>query len=82
VIRDQRDFDIIRKNSSGNRIIRGDAETRIKELKHDFVFDSFNINNFCGTEAALNMVMLGYNLMSLFRESILGSKVQNKLSTL
>jgi hypothetical protein len=61
---------------------RGDAENRIKELKYDFVFDSFNINNFYGTEAALNMIMLGYNLMSLFRQSILGSKVQYKLSTL
>jgi len=28
------------------------------------------------------MIMLGYNLMSLFRQSILGSKVQYKLSTL
>jgi hypothetical protein len=28
------------------------------------------------------MGMLGYNLMSLFRQSILGSKVQYKLSTL
>ena len=61
---------------------RGNAENRIKELKYDFVFDSFNINNFYGTEAELNMVMLDYNLMSLFRQSILGSKVQYKLSTL
>ena len=61
---------------------RGDAENRIKELKYDFGFDSFNIDNFYGTEAALNMVMLAYNLMSLFRQSILGSKVQHKLSTL
>jgi hypothetical protein len=30
----------------------------------------------------LNMIMLGYNLMSLFRQSILGRKVQYKLSTL
>ncbi|MGB4543530.1 MAG: hypothetical protein WBI25_03035, partial [Smithellaceae bacterium] len=34
------------------------------------------------TEAALNMVMLAYNLMSLFRQSIIGTKVQQKLSTL
>lgn len=61
---------------------RADAENRIKELKYDFGFDSFNIDNFYGTEAALNMVMLAYNLMSLFRQSILGSKVQHKLSTL
>ena len=61
---------------------RADAENRIKELKYDFGFDSFNIDSFYGTEAALNMVMLAYNLMSLFRQSILGSKVQHKLSTL
>jgi hypothetical protein len=61
---------------------RADAENRIKELKYDFGFDSFNIDSFYGTEAALNMVMLAYNLMSLFRQSILGNKVQHKLSTL
>jgi hypothetical protein len=61
---------------------RADAENRIKELKYDFGFDSFNIDSFYGTEAALNIVMLAYNLMSLFRQSILGGKVQHKLSTL
>jgi hypothetical protein len=61
---------------------RADAENRIKELKYDFGFDSFNLNNFYGTEAALNMVMLAYNLMSLFRQSILGIHAQQKLSTL
>lgn len=61
---------------------RADAENRIKELKYDFGFDSFNMNSFYGTEAALNTVMLAYNLMSLFRQSIVGNKVQPKLSTL
>ena len=61
---------------------RADAENRIKELKYDFGFDSFNLHSFYGTEAALNMVMLAYNLMSLFRQSIMGSKVQQKMSTL
>jgi hypothetical protein len=61
---------------------RADAENRIKELKYDFGFDSFNINSFYGTEAALNMVMLAYNLMSLFRQTIIGNTVQPKLSTL
>ncbi|MCK7468314.1 MAG: transposase [Desulfosudis oleivorans] len=54
----------------------------MKELKYDFGFDSFNMNSFYGTEAALNTVMLAYNLMSLFRQSIVGNKVQPKLSTL
>jgi hypothetical protein len=61
---------------------RADAENRIKKLKHDFGFDSFNLHSFYGTEAALNMVMRAYNLMSLFRQSIKGSKVQQKMSTL
>lgn len=61
---------------------RGDAENRIKELKYDFGFDSFNMQSFFGTEAALIFAMLAYNLMALFRQFILGSKVQHTLSTL
>ena len=61
---------------------RANAENRIKELKYDFGFGSFNIRNFFGTEAALNFVMLAYNLMSLFRQFILNSKTQHTLSTL
>lgn len=61
---------------------RGDAENRIKELKYDFGFDSFNMNSFFGTEAALIFAMLAYNLMALFRQFILNSKVQHTLSTL
>ncbi len=45
---------------------RADAENRIKELKEDFGADSFNVDDFFATEAALNFVMMGYNLMSLF----------------
>ena len=44
---------------------RGDAENRIKELKYDFGFDSFNMQSFFGTEAALIFAMLAYNLMAL-----------------
>lgn len=59
-----------------------DAENRIKELKYDFGFISFNVRSFYGTEAALNMVMMAYNLMSLFRQVSMDSKVHPKLSTL
>jgi hypothetical protein len=31
---------------------RGDAENGIKELKYDFGFESFNLNNFFLTEPA------------------------------
>jgi len=61
---------------------RGDAENRIKELKYDFGFDSFNLKSFFGTESALTFVMLAYNLMALFRQFVLNSKVQHTLSTL
>ncbi len=42
----------------------------------------FCINNFYGTEAAFRMVLIAYNLMSLFRQGILKEKVQQTLSTL
>jgi hypothetical protein len=61
---------------------RATSENRIKELKYDFGLGSFNIQNFYGTEAALNFVMLAYNLMSLFRQFILNSRTQHTLSTL
>jgi hypothetical protein len=61
---------------------RGDAENRIKELKYDFGFDSFNLNDFYATEAALTFAMIAYNLMSLFRMFVLQEKTQKTLSTL
>jgi Transposase DDE domain group 1 len=61
---------------------RGDAENRIKELKADFGFESFNLNGFFPTEAALTFVMIAYNLMALFRTFILQEKTQKTLSTL
>lgn len=48
---------------------RADCENRIKELKYDFGADSFCLRHFWATEAALNTVMIGYNLMSLFRQA-------------
>ena len=61
---------------------RGDAENRIMELKYDFGFDSFNLNNFFATEAASTFAMIAYNLMSLFRIFVLQEKTQKTLSTL
>jgi len=61
---------------------RGDAENRIKELKYDFGFDSFNLNDFFATEAALTFAMIAYNLMSIFRMFVLQEKTQKTLSTL
>lgn len=61
---------------------RGDAENRIKELKHDFGAESFNLKDFNATEAALTFAMIAYNLMSLFRTFVLQEKTQKTLSTL
>lgn len=61
---------------------RGDAENRIKELKYDFGFDSFNLKGFFPTEAALTFAMISYNLMALFRMFVLQEKTQKTLSTL
>ena len=61
---------------------RANAENRIKELKYDFGFDSFNLKGFFATEAALTFAMIAYNLMSLFRTFVLQDKVQKTLSTL
>ena len=62
--------------------MRADAENRIKELKYDFGADNFNVKNFSATEAVMNFVMLAYNLMSLFRQVVLGGKVQPTLKTM
>jgi IS4 transposase len=61
---------------------RGDGENRIKELKYDFGFDSFNLSNLFATEAALSFAMFSYNLMSLFSMFVLQEKTQKRLSTL
>ncbi|MDP3496615.1 MAG: transposase [Candidatus Nitrotoga sp.] len=61
---------------------RADCENRIKELKADFGLDSFNVNDFYATDAALGFAMLSYNLMSLFRQAVLRGSVQYTLATL
>lgn len=61
---------------------RADCENRIKELKADFGLDAFNLKDFWTTEAALGFAMLAYNLMSVFRQAVMRSRVQYTLSTL
>lgn len=62
--------------------MRADAENRIKELKYDFGADSFNMQSFYATEAALNVVMMAYNFISLFRQVVLNTKVHEQMKTL
>jgi hypothetical protein len=61
---------------------RAEAENRIKELKYDFGASSFNVKDFWATEAALNFVMMAYNLMSLFRQNVLGTSTHQRMKTL
>jgi len=61
---------------------RADSENRIRELKHDFGLDSFNMRNFWATEAALSFAMVAYNLMSLFRQAVMRTETQHTLLTL
>ena len=61
---------------------RADAENRIKELKYDFGSDSFNMQSFFATEAALHVVMMAYNFVSLFRQFVLNSPIHSKMKTL
>lgn len=61
---------------------RADAENRIKELKYDFGSDSFNMQSFFGTEAALHVVMMAYNFVSLFRQFVLNTPIHEQMKTL
>jgi hypothetical protein len=46
---------------------RADSENRIKELRQDFGLNSFSLDDFYATEAALIVAMTAYNLMAIFR---------------
>ena len=61
---------------------RADAENRIEELKYDFGLDSFCLDSFYATEAAFRSVMVAYNMISLFRQAVLGVKIQPRLATI
>ena len=61
---------------------RADCENKIKELKADFGFDSFNMQQFAATEAALNFVVIAYNIMSLFKQAVLQTNTFQQLKTL
>jgi len=61
---------------------RADCENRIKEIKEDFGFDNFNMQDFAATEAALNFVVVAYNIMSLFKQAVLQSETLHQLKTL
>jgi hypothetical protein len=61
---------------------RADSENRIKELLQDFAMSGFASQKFWATEAAFRMALCAYNLMSLFRQALLGAASKHTLSTL
>ncbi len=61
---------------------RGDEENRIKELKEDFGLQGFCIDDFCTTGTAMRLVMIAYNLMSLFNQLTLQKQPSPTLATL
>ena len=60
---------------------RADSENGIKELKSEFGINGFCLHKFYATEAAFRMILIAYNLLSLFRQAILKQKIQPTLST-
>jgi DNA-directed RNA polymerase subunit N (RpoN/RPB10) len=61
---------------------RADSENRIEELKYDFGLNGFCLNDFYATEAAFRMIIMGYNIISLFRQLILKWTAQPRLQTI
>lgn len=61
---------------------RGEAENRIKELKYDFGMDGFALKSFQATEAAFRFVMIAFNIMTIFKQAIMRSKINHRLPTI
>lgn len=61
---------------------RGDSENRIKELKYDYGMDGFALQNFGAMEAAFRFIMVAFNIMTLFKQSIMSSPKNHRLSTI
>jgi hypothetical protein len=61
---------------------RANCENRIKELKYDYGLDKMNQTSFDGTEAALKLMTVAYNFLSLFKQVIIGGEVRWRLKTL
>ncbi len=61
---------------------RADSENRIRELLQDFAISGFVSQKFWATEAAFRLACWAYNLMSLFRQALLGQAAKHTLGTL
>jgi len=53
-----------------------------QRIQYDFGLDSFVVRQSWATEATLSVVMLAYNLMSVFRRTVIRQKSHQTLSKL
>ena len=60
---------------------RADAENQIKELKYEYGMEGFCSESLAATEQAFRWVMVAYNLMSLFKQRVMGGKSSPSLAT-
>ena len=60
---------------------RGESENRIKELKYDFGMDGFALQRFPSMEAAFRLVMVAYNIMTIFKRVIMQGEVCRRMAT-
>ena len=61
---------------------RGECENIIKELKYDYSIDGFALRGFYPMEAAFRLTMLAYNVMVIFKQSLINSKHSHRLTTI
>ena len=61
---------------------RADCENRIKELKYDYGMDGYALKSFTAMEAAFRFVMVAYNIMSLFRNQVMKTNKNIRLSNI
>lgn len=61
---------------------RGDSENRIKELKYDYGIDGFALKSFPAMEAAFRFIMVAFNIMTIFKQAIMLSPRNHRLSTI
>jgi len=61
---------------------RGESENRIKELKYDYGVDGFALQSFPAMEAAFRFIMVAFNIMTIFKQAIMLSSKNHRLSTI
>jgi hypothetical protein len=61
---------------------RGESENRIKELKYDYAIDGFALKSFPAMEAAFRFIMVAFNIMTIFKQAIMLSRKNHRLSTI